>query len=313
MTARVLVVDDILANVKLLEARLSAEYFEVLSAFNGLEALELLETEHVDVVLLDVMMPGMDGFEVCRRIKQAARTMHLPVVMVTALDQPTDKVQGLMAGADDFITKPVDEVALITRVKNLARLKALNDEMLMRVSSGVDMGLLASPLGERGKAEAGARILLVEDQERAVQRVTAALRKNAYGRRGGRCADSLVASGRGNLRSSDRQPHACRRRWAQAVRSGALARAPAPPADHGHCRSRRRTAAAARAGYGRERLSHPPHRSPGAACARSHPAAAQALLRPVARQPLRQRGTGRHRSPHRACPTGAISRRTSTR
>src|SRR5215470_8039530 len=177
MTARVLVVDDILANVKLLEARLTAEYFEVLSAFSGLEALELLETEHVDVVLLDVMMPGMDGFEVCRRIKQAARTMHLPVVMVTALDQPTDKVQGLMAGADDFITKPVDDVALITRVRNLARLKALNDEMLMRVSSGLDMGLIANPLGAQGQAEAGARVLLVEDQERAVQRVTAALRR----------------------------------------------------------------------------------------------------------------------------------------
>jgi two-component system, cell cycle response regulator len=177
MTARVLVVDDILTNVKLLEARLSAEYFEVLSAFSGLEALQLLETERVDVVLLDVMMPGMDGFEVCRRIKQAARTMHLPVVMVTALDQPADKVQGLTAGADDFITKPVDDVALITRVKNLARLKALNDEMLMRVSSGVDMGLLASPFRDRGHLEAGARILLVEDQERAVQRVTAALRR----------------------------------------------------------------------------------------------------------------------------------------
>jgi two-component system, cell cycle response regulator len=177
MTARVLVVDDILANVKLLEARLAAEYFEVLSAFGGQEALELLETERVDVVLLDVMMPGLDGFEVCRRIKQAARTMHLPVVLVTALDQPTDKVQGLMAGADDFITKPVDDVALITRVRNLARLKALNDEMLMRVSSGLDMGLIANPLGAQGQAEAGARVLLVEDQERAVQRVTAALRR----------------------------------------------------------------------------------------------------------------------------------------
>jgi two-component system cell cycle response regulator len=177
MTARVLVVDDILANVKLLEARLSAEYFEVLSAFNGLEALKLLETERVDVVLLDVMMPGVDGFEVCRRIKQAPRTMHLPVVLVTALDQPSDKVQGLMAGADDFIAKPVDDIALITRVKNLARLKALNDEMLMRVSSGIDMGLLASRLRERSQPETGAHILLVEDQEQAIQRVTAALRR----------------------------------------------------------------------------------------------------------------------------------------
>ena len=154
MTARVLVVDDILANVKLLEARLSAEYFEVLVAFNGQEALDLLETEHVDVVLLDAMMPGMDGFEVCRRMRQRARTMHLPVIMVTALDQPTDKIHGLKAGADDFLTKPVDEVALISRVRNLARLKTLNDETLMRVSSGIDMGLLPASLGEWDKAEA---------------------------------------------------------------------------------------------------------------------------------------------------------------
>ena len=132
MTARVLVVDDILANVKLLEARLSAEYFDVLTAYNGQEALDICERERVDVVLLDVMMPGMDGFEVCRRIKADPKTMHMPVVMVTALDQPSDKVQGLRGGADDFLTKPVDDIALITRVKNLARLKTLNDEMLLR-------------------------------------------------------------------------------------------------------------------------------------------------------------------------------------
>ena len=177
MTARVLVVDDILANVKLLEARLSAEYFEVLTAYNGQEALELLALEPVDVVLLDVMMPGMDGFEVCRRIKQTPATMHLPVVMVTALDQPSDKIQGLKAGADDFLAKPVDEIALITRVKNLARLKTLNDEMLLRVSGGADIGLLPGPGGDWFKADAAGRILLVEDQERAVQRVVAALSK----------------------------------------------------------------------------------------------------------------------------------------
>src|SRR5262245_58640555 len=120
MTARVLVVDDILANVKLLEARLSAEYFEVLTAYHGSEALAQLASRPVDVVLLDVMMPGMDGFEVCRRIKSDPKTMHVPVIMVTALDQPTDKIQGLKAGADDFLTKPVDDIALVTRVKNLA-------------------------------------------------------------------------------------------------------------------------------------------------------------------------------------------------
>ncbi len=123
MTARVLVVDDILSNVKLLEAKLTAEYFEVVSAFNGLECLARMEAGAPDIVLLDVMMPGMDGFEVCRRIKANPRTAHVPVVMVTALDQPCDRVAGLEAGADDFLTKPVDDAALFARVRSLVRLK----------------------------------------------------------------------------------------------------------------------------------------------------------------------------------------------
>jgi two-component system cell cycle response regulator len=178
MTARVLVVDDTLANVKLLEARLVAEYFEVVTASSGREALDVLKTQRVDVVLLDVMMPGMDGFEVCRRIKQDPAIMHLPVIMVTALDQPTDKILGLKAGADDFLTKPIDDMALTTRVKNLARLKMLNDEMLRRLASGAKFGLPAPDLVPWTSMEdVGARILLVEDQERAVQRIMAALSK----------------------------------------------------------------------------------------------------------------------------------------
>ena len=177
MTGRVLVVDDILANLKLLEARLSAEYFDVFTARSGQEALELLDAERIDVVLLDVMMPGLDGFEVCRRIKRSPKTMHVPVVMVTALDQSSDKVQGLEAGADDFLTKPVDEIALITRVKNLARLKALNDEMAMRVASGAEIGLLTGAASDQSQAEAAGRLLLVEDQPRIVHRVMSAIGK----------------------------------------------------------------------------------------------------------------------------------------
>ena len=95
------------------------------------------------MVLLDVMMPGMDGFEVCRRLKAEPRTQHIPVIMVNALDHPSDRVKGLEAGADDFLTKPVDDVALITRVRNLARLKMLTDEMLMRASQrGKPLSLL---------------------------------------------------------------------------------------------------------------------------------------------------------------------------
>src|ERR1700761_9530668 len=100
MTARVLVVDDVPANVKLMEARLSAEYFDVVTALSGQEALALCGRGECDIVLLDVMMPDMDGFEVCRQLKANPLTHHLPVVMVTALDQTSDRVKGLQAGAD---------------------------------------------------------------------------------------------------------------------------------------------------------------------------------------------------------------------
>ena len=177
MTARVLVVDDILANVKLLEARLSAEYFEVLTAHSGQEALDICARERVDVVLLDVMMPGLDGFEVCRRIKSRRETHHVPVIMVTALDQPSDKVQGLEAGADDFLTKPVDDIALVTRVKNLARLKMLNDEMMMRATTSQQMGLGAGSLPAKALTGDGGRVLLVDDHQRWAARMADALAK----------------------------------------------------------------------------------------------------------------------------------------
>ena len=163
MTARVLVVDDIPANVKLLEARLSAEYFDVLTAGSGQEAIDLCERERVDVVLLDVMMPGVDGFETCRRIKSNPKTHHIPVVLVTALDQVSDKVRGLEGGADDFLTKPVDEIALITRVRNLARLKTLTDEMLMRALTGRQMGIGDDAALLKALSEERGRILIVDD------------------------------------------------------------------------------------------------------------------------------------------------------
>ncbi|HEX9881513.1 MAG TPA: PleD family two-component system response regulator [Hyphomicrobium sp.] len=173
MTARVLVVDDIPANVKLLEARLSAEYFDVLTASGGAEALEICERERVDVVLLDVMMPEMDGYETCRRIKANPKTHHVPVVLVTALDQVSDKVRGLQGGADDFLTKPVDEIALVTRVKNLARLKMLTDEMLMRALTGRQNGMSEDAALIKALSEERARILVVEDDARAATRLQA--------------------------------------------------------------------------------------------------------------------------------------------
>jgi two-component system, cell cycle response regulator len=174
MTARVLVVDDILSNVKLLEAKLSAEYFEVVTAFNGLEALAKVDENEPDIVLLDVMMPGMDGFEVCRRIKQNPKTAHVPVVMVTALDQPSDRVAGLDAGADDFLTKPVDDAALFARVRSLVRLKMMTDELRLRETTGQNMGLI-DPADTLIDASPTGRILVIEDRPESVAWFVSAL------------------------------------------------------------------------------------------------------------------------------------------
>jgi class 3 adenylate cyclase/CheY-like chemotaxis protein len=124
--ARVLVVDDQAANVRLLEAMLTARGHEVRSASSGAEALAALSTYDFDVVLLDIVMPEMDGYEVCRRIRHGAATGYLPVVMVTASGKE-QKVRALEAGADDFLTKPVDQNELLARVRSLARIKRYHD------------------------------------------------------------------------------------------------------------------------------------------------------------------------------------------
>src|SRR5499433_3086061 len=141
MSARVLVVDDLPANAKLLEARLTAEYFDVVTATSGAEALAICERAQCDIVLLDVMMPEMDGFEVCRRPKSGPKTHHIPVVMVTALDQPSDRVRGLEAGADEFLTTPVSDIALVARVRSPTRLTLVTDELRMRAVPSKESGL----------------------------------------------------------------------------------------------------------------------------------------------------------------------------
>ncbi|RZJ03907.1 MAG: response regulator, partial [Brevundimonas sp.] len=141
MTARILVVDDVEPNVRLLEAKLTLEYYEVLTATDGASALEIAAAERPDIILLDVMMPGMDGFETCRRLKADPVTRHIPVVLVTALDGREDKIKGLGVGADDFVTKPIDDVILFARVKSLVRLKAVMDELQEREESGRRMGV----------------------------------------------------------------------------------------------------------------------------------------------------------------------------
>ena len=176
MTARILVVDDVPANVKLLEARLSAEYFEVSTAANGFDALLLCGRDAFDVVLLDVMMPGLDGFEVCRRLKADPATAHVPVVLVTALDRSADRVRGLEAGADDFLTKPVDELALVARVRSLVRFKQVVDELRRQVDAAAKLKLQRGSGGEAGVDEGGrGRVLLIEDRASSAERLVASL------------------------------------------------------------------------------------------------------------------------------------------
>jgi len=146
-------------------SKLRAEYFEVYTAMSGAEALEIVSKERPDIILLDAMMPGMDGFEVCRRLKENSATSHIPIVMVTALDHPTDKVKGLEAGADDFLTKPVNDIALFARVKNLVRIKMLSDELHSRAETSERMGLIEDALNAQAFAEEGSNILIVDDNE----------------------------------------------------------------------------------------------------------------------------------------------------
>jgi two-component system cell cycle response regulator len=173
MSARILVVDDIESNVRLLEAKLSAEYYEVLTACDGPTALAIAASERPDIILLDVMMPGMDGFAVCRRLKDDPETRHVPVVLVTALDGRADRVAGLEAGADDFLTKPIDDVMLFARVRSLVRLKAVIDELRDREASGRRMGVIAGAASRLGGS--GGRILIVDDNQRQAERVAAEL------------------------------------------------------------------------------------------------------------------------------------------
>jgi two-component system cell cycle response regulator len=172
MSGRVLVVDDVETNVKLLEIKLSSEYFEVLSADNGRTALQIADAELPDVILLDVMMPRMDGFEVCRQLKANPRTADVPVVMVTALSDVANRLRGLEAGADDFLTKPVNDTALFARVRSLVRLKRMMEELRVRESICGRFGDSEAPAPD----DTGpARILIVDDDQLAAARVSETL------------------------------------------------------------------------------------------------------------------------------------------
>jgi two-component system cell cycle response regulator len=198
VTGLILVVDDVPANVKLLEAKLANEYYDVISAKDGYEAIEITKQKKPDLVLLDVMMPGIDGFETCRQIKQDPDVSHIPVVMVTALSESSDRVSGLEAGADDFITKPINDTALFARVRSLVRIKMLIDELRLRDKSGAQMGMSASDFSLDFDVS-GSTVMLIDDD--VVQSKRIVERLGAYGYKSTAFADHKKA-----LESARTQP-----------------------------------------------------------------------------------------------------------
>lgn len=131
--SKILVVDDIPLNRKLQKTYLESVGYQVILAQDGIEALQRIGEESPDLILLDIMMPKMNGFQVCHRLKNSENTRFIPIIMVTALNEIEDKVKGIEAGADDFISKPFNKLELLARVKSLLRIKQLHDELELKI------------------------------------------------------------------------------------------------------------------------------------------------------------------------------------
>ncbi len=179
MSARILVVDDLEANRRLLEALLTADYYEVMEASRGEEAVQLAKREKPDLILLDVMMPGgIDGYEACRRLKAMPETRHIPVVILTTLDDRDNRVRGLQAGAEEFLTKPIDDVQLMARVKSLLTLKVVTDELRAREANGKRLGVIGEDMRpdavDQHRVFAG-NVLVVDDNATQIKRIQTAL------------------------------------------------------------------------------------------------------------------------------------------
>lgn len=178
MSSRVLVVDDNSTNRRLMQATLEAKYYTVMLAANGPEALAAALNFSPQVILLDIMMPGMDGFEVCRRLKSDDRTRHIPVVMLTALNDAEDRVRGLNAGADDFLSKPVAEVDLTARLDTLTRYYEVANELRQRSAPGA--GELNLTTAEQEVLDRPGGVLIIDGDRRNAERVAKPLREAGH-------------------------------------------------------------------------------------------------------------------------------------
>ncbi len=130
--SKVLVVDDSQESVDLLEYFLKPAGYKIIKARDGAEALDIVEKDPPDIILLDIMLPKINGYEVCEKLKKRQSTFHIPIIMITVLKELKDKIKALEAGADDFLSKPFDSVELLTRVKSLLRIKYYHDEIIKR-------------------------------------------------------------------------------------------------------------------------------------------------------------------------------------
>ncbi|MGE0108327.1 MAG: PleD family two-component system response regulator [Bdellovibrionales bacterium] len=174
MSARILVVDDTPLNVKLLAAKLAKDYYVVDTAASGPEAFEVIQKDMPDIILLDIMMPGMDGFEVCKKLKSDKTTAHIPVIMITALSDVKDRVYGLECGADDFLTKPFNDTALFARVRSSLRLKMMRDEWRLRLATLAGFGAVEDDYNDATPRQG--RVLLLEELESDRKVIEEALR-----------------------------------------------------------------------------------------------------------------------------------------
>lgn len=176
MSAKILIVDDIVFNLKLLESKLKQAYFDVFTASNGVEAIRKTQEINPDLILMDVMMPDIDGIEATKRIKSIAELAHIPIVIITALNSQEDKISALMAGADDFITKPINDDILMIRMKSLLRMKFAADELRLREKSSLQLGIATTMEGDYSVLGSG--VMLVDDDHERSKRIQSKLIEN---------------------------------------------------------------------------------------------------------------------------------------
>ena len=177
---RILIVDDVPGNVKLIAAMISSEGYEIYTAFRGEEAIEKVNTTPPDLILLDIMMPGMNGYEVTRILKENPNTKDIPIILVTSLDDPDEKAKGMSAGADEYLTKPVNRTELLTRIKSMVRLKQYQEQLTIRNVSELPFSgkskfekLMEEDLGLK-------RVLLVDDNDKDILLIEQFLKNEPY-------------------------------------------------------------------------------------------------------------------------------------